>query len=249
MATTDYGTYITPITSFNFLNSYNITKATNSIYGSGDTNTNITFIPTKSVKQINVFGHAADSSTALSLWVNKSSAKSISTTTTSMVSFTAADDFLHTKSVRAASINFSTKGYIDDIEVIYDETTTGMRDIYAWDTEHTASNNTTKWNQDNAYTSIHYWGGASSTNWPGETMIWLYYDATKKENLYYSFIPSGTTGIVFVRTNENGEQIEAQNKVKYQTINITDLSGHNCAQIQWVQSESPWFGVAWQTNL
>jgi len=59
---------------------------------------------------------------------------------------------------------------------------------------------TASWDADGAKTYIHYWGGASSTTWPGVATIW---DSSNGKS-YYD-VPSGTTGFVFARCSPAGE--------------------------------------------
>lgn len=50
---------------------------------------------------------------------------------------------------------------------------------------------------------LHYWGGASSTNWPGADMTKKYTN-DMNEDVYYLTIPGDTTGIIF--NNGSGTQ-------------------------------------------
>ena len=50
---------------------------------------------------------------------------------------------------------------------------------------------------------LHYWGGSSSSSWPGEAMT-KEYTNNMNEDVYYMMIPGDTTGIIF--NNGNGTQ-------------------------------------------
>ena len=60
--------------------------------------------------------------------------------------------------------------------------------------------------------NIHYWGGSSSTNWPGAKMQ---YDSSLR--MWYKDIPSGSTGIIF---NNKTSSTDSGN---YQTNNIENF--------------------------
>ena len=58
------------------------------------------------------------------------------------------------------------------------------------------------WNwKDN--TRIHYWGGSSSTTWPGASMTLV--GKHKGYNVYRIEVPNGTTGIVFNNNNQGSQ--------------------------------------------
>jgi|GEM_PF-6721271 len=66
----------------------------------------------------------------------------------------------------------------------------------------------------------HYWGGSSSTSWPGTKMSFLYKNSSN-EDVYYISVPSNTQKVVFHK-NESGNQ--------NQTVDIA-LSTHNAFYI------------------
>jgi len=57
------------------------------------------------------------------------------------------------------------------------------------------------WTADGAAVGVHYWGGASSTTWPGVRMT-----EVKGETGMWSYdVPSDATGIIFTRVNGSGD--------------------------------------------
>ncbi len=72
------------------------------------------------------------------------------------------------------------------------------------------------WNADGAHTYVHYWGGTSSTTWPGTS-------TTDKGNGYWeATIPANSSGFQFVRVSSSGVDWGAK------TVNLSlDSEGKN----------------------
>lgn len=66
--------------------------------------------------------------------------------------------------------------------------------------------NVNKWS--NVY--IHYWGGSSSTSWPGEKLD-QYTTNHLGEGIYRAFIPNDTTGIVFSNGGSSAQTLDITN--------------------------------------
>lgn len=77
---------------------------------------------------------------------------------------------------------------VDKRQDIQDVTPTDNRCVF-WD------NDGKKWST----VKIHYWGGSSSTTWPGTDMTQI-----EGTNYWYAYIPSGSTGVTF--HNNSGTQ-------------------------------------------
>jgi hypothetical protein len=95
-----------------------------------------------------------------------------------MASFTYSS-FGSAKAVRAVAINFLTKGYIDDIEVIYADDDSTLKDIYAYDSIRWQTNT----GGDTLYTTVSW---TDCGKYPGFTMAWLYKDSSNQNWYVYS---------------------------------------------------------------
>lgn len=56
------------------------------------------------------------------------------------------------------------------------------------------------WSKDGATVNVHYWGGATATNWPGVPTL----TDANNSTLRYFDVPIGTTGVVFLRSGPDG---------------------------------------------
>jgi pullulanase len=57
---------------------------------------------------------------------------------------------------------------------------------------------TSTWDEDDAGTAVHYWGGAQGTYWPGERVKW-----DEANQLVYYDLPADVTDYLFVRVSES----------------------------------------------
>lgn len=88
------------------------------------------------------------------------------------------------------------------------------------------------WNADAASTSIHYWGDAGATTWPGMRMEWISYDAEEGTNLWkFDLDISKYTNFMFVRTHSQYqlEDMPAGENADWgaKTVDITYEEGIN----------------------
>lgn len=88
------------------------------------------------------------------------------------------------------------------------------------------------WNADAASTSIHYWGDAGATTWPGMRMEWISYDAEAGTNLWkFDLDISKYTNFMFVRTHSQYqlEDMPAGENADWgaKTVDITYEEGIN----------------------
>ena len=88
------------------------------------------------------------------------------------------------------------------------------------------------WNADSASTSIHYWGDAGATTWPGMRMEWISYDAEAGTNLWkFDLDISKYTNFKFARTHRlyQLEDIPSGENADWgaQTVNIIYKEGIN----------------------
>lgn len=75
---------------------------------------------------------------------------------------------------------------------------------------------------------IHYWGGSSSTTWPGKTMTHV--GIHNGYNVYRLEVPSGTTGIVFNNNGQGSQTNDIKTNIRdgvYFTIVWDGIDGSN----------------------
>ena len=98
------------------------------------------------------------------------------------------------------AVSMITVGIVTASSAEVDAAASGSSVIEVWFTRPTSWGNTP---------NVHYWGGASASDWPGQAMTYKYTN-DYSQSVYYTTIPGDSTSIIF--NNGNGS---------YQTGNIT----------------------------
>jgi len=82
------------------------------------------------------------------------------------------------------------------------------------------------WLDAGAKVNVHYWGGSSSTSWPGTSMT-----ASGTANVYYADIPDNSTNFVFARVNPNNSSEYWGHKTSDLSFPVSPSSGLSLYEI------------------
>ena len=101
------------------------------------------------------------------------------------------------------------------------------------------------WKADGAAISVHYWGGSSSTDWPGVRMNYVSSDT----DVWKYEVPSNSTGLKFARVNGSGDIADWGAQTKNLTLQTDGKNLFTISNSEATWGDTPGCDGAWSTYV